>query len=50
MLDIIIAKFGVGAGTSFSYKDYQSGAINNSYSDLTSLPLSLRAFYIYSEN
>ena len=43
------AKFGVGAGTSISYKDYQSGAINNSYSDLTSLPLSLRAFYIYSE-
>ena len=43
------AKFGVGAGTSFSFKDYQSGAVNNSYNDLTTLPLSLRAFYIYSE-
>ncbi len=43
------AKFGTGAGTSFSFKDYQSGAVKNSYSDLTTLPLSLRAFYIYSE-
>jgi hypothetical protein len=43
------AKFGVGAGTSFSFKDYQSGAVNNSYNDLTTLPLSLRAYYIYSE-
>ncbi len=43
------AKFGVGAGTSYSYKDYQSGAVKNSYSDLTTLPLSLRVFYIYSE-
>ena len=43
------AKFGVGAGTSFSFKDYQSGAVRNSYNDLTTLPLSLRAFYIYSE-
>ena len=43
------AKFGVGAGTSFSFKDYQSGAVNNTYNDLTTLPLSLRAFYIYSE-
>jgi opacity protein-like surface antigen len=43
------AKFGVGAGTSFSFRDYQSGAVNNTYNDLTTLPLSLRAFYIYSE-
>ena len=43
------AKFGVGAGTSFSFKDYQSGSVRNSYNDLTTLPLSLRAFYIYSE-
>lgn len=43
------AKFGIGAGTSFSFKDYQSGAVKNSYSDLATLPLSLRAFYIYSE-
>ena len=41
-------KFGVGAGTSYSYRDYQSVAIN-SYNDLTQLPLYLRAFYIYSE-
>ena len=43
------AKFGVGAGTSFSFRDYQSGAVNNTYNDLTTLPLSLRGFYIYSE-
>ena len=42
-------KFGVGGGTSYSFKDYQSGSIN-SYNDLSTLPLSLRAFYIYSEN
>ena len=41
-------KFGLGAGTSYSFKDYQSIAIN-SYSDLTTLPIYLRAFYIYSE-
>ena len=41
-------KFGVGGGTSYSFKDYQSGSIN-SYNDLSTLPLSLRAFYIYSE-
>ncbi len=43
------AKFGIGAGTSYSFKDYQSGAVNDSYSDLTILPLSAQAFYIYSE-
>lgn len=43
------AKFGVGAGTNFSFRNYQSGSLENSYTDLTSLPLSLRAFYIYSE-
>ena len=41
-------KFGIGGGTSYTFKDYQSGAIQ-SYSDLSILPLSLRSFYIYSE-
>ena len=41
-------KFGIGGGTSYSFKDYQSIAIN-SYNDLTTLPIYLRAFYIYSE-
>lgn len=43
------SKFGVGAGTSYSFKDYQSSSLENSYHDLNTIPLSLRAFYIYSE-
>ena len=31
-------KFGVGAGTTFTFRDYQSGAVNNTYNDLTTLP------------
>ena len=43
-------KFGIGASTSYNLKDYQSGAIQEQpYQDLSTLPLSLRAFYIYSE-
>ena len=42
-------KFGVGGGTSYSFKDYQSSSLENSYHDLNTIPLSLRAFYIYSE-
>ena len=43
-------KFGVGAGTSYNYKNYQAGAGSDAaYSDIESLPLTARAFYIYSE-
>ena len=43
-------KFGIGASTSYNFKDYQSGSIQEQpYQDLSTLPLSLRAFYIYSE-
>ncbi len=43
-------KFGVGASTSYNLKEYQSGSIQEKpYQDLSTLPLSLRAFYIYSE-
>ena len=43
------AKFGLGGGTNLSIRDYQTGAVNESYNDLKSIPLSLQAFYIYSE-
>ena len=44
------AKFGVGFGTSYTFKDYQADGLGlNSYNDLNIIPLSLRAFYIYSE-
>ena len=43
-------KFGVGGGTSYNLKHYQSGATQTRvYQDISTLPLSLRAFYIYSE-
>ena len=45
-------KFGVGAGTSYNAKYYQSGSQTSDqavYSDIETLPLSARAFYIYSE-
>ena len=43
-------KFGVGGGTSYNLKHYQSGATQDRvYQDISTLPLSLRAFYIYSE-
>lgn len=41
-------KFGVGGGTSYSYRDYQSGSVYSGYNDVTSIPLYARAFYIYS--
>ena len=44
-------KFGVGAGTSYNAKYYQSGSQTSkqAYSDIETLPISARAFYIYSE-
>ena len=44
-------KFGVGAGTSYNAKYYQSGSqtSDQAYNDIETLPLSARAFYIYSE-
>ena len=43
-------KFGVGGGTSYNLKHYQTGATQTRvYQDITTLPLSARAFYIYSE-
>ena len=44
------AKFGIGGGTTYSIQQYQSGSTApRVYQDLSTLPLSLRAFYIYSE-
>ena len=44
------AKFGVGGGTSYSYRFYQSANTDNRPNfDFSTLPLSFRAFYIYSE-
>lgn len=43
-------KFGVGGGTSYNLKHYQTGATQTRvYQDITTLPLSAQAFYIYSE-
>ena len=43
-------KFGVGAGTSYNVRYYQSGSTQERvYHDITTIPVSLRAFYIYSE-
>ncbi len=45
-------KFGVGGGTSYSYRFYQSAntsSDNRPNLDFSTLPLSFRAFYIYSE-
>jgi hypothetical protein len=44
-------KFGVGAGTSYSHRFYQtdSSSDNQPNYDFSTLPLSARAFYIYSE-
>lgn len=43
-------KFGIGAGTSYNIKKYQTGSVSDTpYQDLSTLPLSLKAFYIYSE-
>ena len=41
-------KFGVGASTSYSYRDYQSETGVNPYQDVSTTPISTRAFYIYS--
>jgi len=44
------AKFGVGGGTSYSYRFYQSANTDDRPNlDFSTLPLSPRAFYIYSE-
>ncbi len=47
------SKFGLGAGTSYTYRDYQDwatgGQTNSAYSDLATIPIYARAFYIYSE-
>ena len=43
-------KFGIGGGTSYNLKHYQAGATQTRvYQDITTLPLSAQAFYIYSE-
>ena len=43
-------KFGVGGGTSYSYRFYQSANTDERPNlDFSTLPLSFRAFYIYSE-
>ncbi len=43
-------KFGLGAGTNYSLQEYQTGSTSpRPYQDFYSLPLHLRAFYIYSE-
>lgn len=41
-------KFGLGASATYTYRDYQSGAVQNTYHDVTSIPISARAYYIYS--
>ena len=44
------SKFGVGGGTSYSYRFYQSANTDERPNlDFSTLPLSFRAFYIYSE-
>ena len=44
------SKFGLGGGTSWSYRYYQSANTNERPNlDFSTLPLSFRAFYIYSE-
>ena len=44
------AKFGLGGGTSYSYRFYQSANTDDRPNlDFSTLPLSFRAFYIYSE-
>lgn len=43
-------KFGVGAGVSYSLRNYQTGSVSERpYQDLATVPISLSAFYIYSE-
>lgn len=43
-------KFGIGGGTSYSYRFYQSANTDERPNmDFSTLPLSFRAFYIYSE-
>ena len=45
------SKFGVGAGTNYTYQWYQKegSTAPRPYNDLSTLPLHARAFYIYSE-
>ena len=47
------SKFGLGAGTSYAYRNYQAGVTGGQsdapYNDLATIPIYARAFYIYSE-
>ena len=44
------SKFGIGGGTNYSIQQYQTGSTGpRPYQDFSTLPISLRAFYIYSE-
>ena len=43
------AKLALGTGTSYEVREYQSGAVNNDYQDLESLPISSDIIYIYSQ-
>ncbi len=44
------SKFGIGGGTNYSIQEYQAGSTGpRPYQDFSTLPISLRAFYIYSE-
>tara|TARA_B100001093_G_scaffold381592_1_gene367134 strand:+ start:2839 stop:4107 length:1269 start_codon:yes stop_codon:yes gene_type:complete len=44
------SKFGLGGGTNYSIQQYQTGSTGpRPYQDFSTLPISLRAFYIYSE-
>ena len=44
------SKFGLGGGTNYSLQQYQAGSTGpRPYQDFSTLPIHLRAFYIYSE-
>jgi hypothetical protein len=43
------AKLAFGTGTSYEVREYQSGAVNNDYQDLETLPISSDVIYIYSQ-
>jgi hypothetical protein len=43
-------KFGLGVGTSYSLRDYQTGSVSERpYRDYETFPITATAFYIYSE-
>lgn len=41
-------KFGIGTGTNYGIREYQSGSINSDYDDFETFPISTSAYYIYS--